>query len=846
VAQASLLRVLIAPEETRLSMDVLSSNAVETRIQAWFSQCGWNIFPFQQDVWDAFARGESGLIHSATGTGKTLAAWLAPVIAHMRRNHDAEPAPLSVLWITPMRALSQDTKQSLEKPIREMNLPWTIGVRNGDTSTAERAKQKKKPPHCLITTPESLSLMLSDPTARESLGNVHAVIVDEWHELLGTKRGVQVELALARLRRWNPSLITWGLSATLGNLDEAMESLMGVQGARQPPRIIEGVRDKRIVIDTLMQKNESRFPWAGHLGFVMLEEVADEIEATAKAGGSTLIFTNTRSQAELWYQALLAAKPDWAGAMALHHGSLDRDVRDYVEAGLKSGLLMAVVATSSLDLGVDFSPVARVLQIGSPKGVARLLQRAGRSGHAPGQVSRVTCVPSHAFEFVESLAAQRAARARKIESRKPLESPLDVLVQHMVTVALGGGFDAEELLEEVRQTRSFRHLTEADFDWALDFVTRGGESLRAYPEYRKVILRDARYVVEDNAIARRHRMAIGTIVSDASMEVRYMNGARLGYVEESFVARLSPGDAFVFAGRTVELIRVRDMSAYVKAAKKVKNLVPQWQGGKMPLSTQLAESVRDVLRDVRTNDVATMQSPEIAAVEKLFRVQRAWSRIPDADELLIEQIESREGNHLFFYPFAGRHVHTGLAALVGFRLGQMQPATFSFSVNDYGFELVSATPFSVNRALIVQAFSEERLLESVLQSLNAAELSKRHFREIARVAGLIFTGYPGAGKSNKQLQATSGLIYDVFAQWDKENPLLGQATREVIERELEFSRLKAAIAQVNRQRIMIVRSNRPTPFSFPLMVARFREKLSSESLADRIARMQAVFDGAAG
>lgn len=821
---------------------MLQEHGLESRVNAWFSGRGWHVFDFQRDVWNAFARGESGLIHSATGTGKTLAAWLAPVIAQ----GEATPSPLSVLWITPMRALSQDTRQSLERPIQDMQLPWTIGVRNGDTSTAERAKQKKKPPHCLITTPESLCLLLSEVTARETLSCVQAVIVDEWHELLGTKRGVQVELALARLRRWNPALRTWGLSATLGNLDEALDCLLGETAAQNPGRIIEGVRDKQIVIDTLMQKTDARFPWAGHLGFVMLEEVADEIAATAKAGGSTLIFTNTRSQAELWYQALLAARPDWAGAIALHHGSLDRDVRDYVEAGLKSGLLMAVVATSSLDLGVDFSPVARVLQIGSPKGVARLLQRAGRSGHAPGQVSRVTCVPSHAFEFVESLAAQRAAHARKIESRPPVEAPLDVLVQHMVTIALGGGFDAEEMLEEARQTRSFRHLTEADFDWALDFVTRGGESLHAYPEYRKVVQRNERYVVEDNAIARRHRMAIGTIVSDASMEVRYLSGARLGFVEESFIARLSPGDAFTFAGKTVELIRVRDMSAYVKAVKKVKNLVPQWQGGKMPLSTQLAQSVRQVLRDVRAQDTATMQTPEVAAVEKLFRVQRAWSRIPDADELLIEQIESREGHHLFFYPFAGRHVHTGLAALVGFRLSQMQPATFSFSVNDYGFELVSATPIVVNRALIARAFSEENLLESVLQSLNAAELAKRHFREIARVAGLIFTGFPGAGKTNKQLQATSGLIYDVFAQWDRENPLLAQASREVLERELEFTRLKTAITQLNRERITIVRSNRPTPFSFPLMVARFREKLSSESLADRIARMQAVFDGAAG
>jgi ATP-dependent Lhr-like helicase len=733
---------------------------------------------------------------------------------------------------------------SLEKPIREIGLPWTIGSRTGDTTTAERTRQSKRMPSALITTPESISLMLTQKDAREQFQHLKCVVVDEWHEMIGNKRGVQVELALARLRTIQPTLRTWGLSATLGNIEEAMSVMMGTSGSG---RAIEGVQDKKIVIDTLLPAAGEKFPWAGHLGFAMLGEVAQEIETVAKAGGSTLIFTNTRSQAELWYQALLAAKPDWAGAIALHHGSLDRDVRDYVEAGLKSGLLMAVVATSSLDLGVDFSPVARVLQIGSPKGVARLLQRAGRSGHAPGQVSRVTCVPTHAFEFVESLAAQRAARGKKIEARHPVNAPLDVLVQHMVTSALSGdgvqrGFEYDQLLDEVRRTHAFANLTETEFDWALDFVTRGGEALHAYPEYRKVELEGDRYVVNDAAIARRHRMAIGTIVSDASMDVRYMNGARLGHVEESFIARLSPGDAFTFAGKTLELIRVRDMTAIVKPAKKIKKLVPQWQGGKMPLSSQLASSVRDVLEDIRNTRQGESVAPEIDVIERLFRVQRAVSRVPARDELLIEQIETREGHHLFFYPFAGRHVHTGLAALFGYRLGQRLPATFSFSVNDYGFELLSATPFVLSRELLQSLFARDQLLETVLKSLNAAELAKRHFREIARVSGLIFTGFPGAGKTNKQLQATSGLIYDVFAQWDRENPLLAQATREVLERELEFRRLDDALTHLAGQRATIVRTDRPTPFSFPLMVERLREKLTTESLADRIARMQAVFE----
>lgn len=801
------------------------------RINAWFGASGWQPFAFQREVWEAFRHGESGLIHSATGTGKTLAAWLGPVMELM--DASAVPSPLSVLWITPMRALSADTCESLLRPVEEMQLPITVGVRTGDTTSAERTRQSKKMPTALITTPESLSLMLSQVGARETLSNLRAVIVDEWHELLGTKRGVQTELALARLRKWNPQLRVWGLSATLGNLPAALDVLLGARPS--PARLVEGVQDKKIVIDTLIPQRAEKFPWAGHLGFAMIDDVVREIESA----GTTLVFTNTRSQAELWYQALLEARPEWAGDIALHHGSLDHDVRAFVEAGLKTGRLRAVVATSSLDLGVDFSPVERVLQIGSPKGIARLMQRAGRSGHAPGATSRVTMVPSHAFEFVEAAAARRAAHAKHIESRRLIEKPLDVLVQHVVTIAAGEGFAERDLFDEVHLSYAYRELNLQEWSWVLDFVVKGGEALRAYPEYRKVVEQGGTFHVTDLAIARRHRMSIGTIVSDASMDVRYQNGARLGHVEESFIARLSNGDAFNFAGRTLELVRVKDMTAYVKPATKNRRLVPQWAGGKMPLSSELAAAIRQMLKDFREGRA---NEPELAVVKRLLHVQQKVSRIPDINELVIEQIDTREGHHIFCYPFAGRYVHLGLAALFGYRLGQIAPATFSFSVNDYGFELLSATPFVINRDAINRMLSTDELLEDVLKSLNAAELAKRHFREIARVAGLVFQGFPGANKTNKQVQATSGLIFDVFAQWDKDNPLLGQAEREVLQRELEFQRLRESLQVMKQQRVTVLRPSHPTPFCFPLMIERFSEKLTSEKLVDRIARMQLVFD----
>jgi ATP-dependent helicase Lhr and Lhr-like helicase len=813
-------------------------------LERWFESRGWRAFPFQREVWHAYLAGESGLIHSATGTGKTLAAWLGALAEWMAEQGaagqgraEARPPPLRVLWITPMRALAGDTKLSLERAVEGLGLPWTVGLRTGDTPSAERARQDRRLPSALVTTPESLSLMLSRADAREKLSDLRLVVVDEWHELLGNKRGVMTELALARLRRWNPAVRTWGLSATLGNIDEAMERL--APPPRGGHRIVHGESGKQIVMDTLIPPDVDRFPWAGHLGLAMLDRVIEAIEGSR----STLVFTNVRSQAEIWYQALLEARPEWAGIIGLHHGSLDTDVRQWVEAGLKEGRLKAVVATSSLDLGVDFSPVERVLQIGSPKGVARLLQRAGRSGHAPGQVSRVTCVPSHALEFVEAAAARRAAQAGRIEARQPVERPLDLLTQHLVTIAVGEGFEEAAMKAEVRSTRAFRDLTDAEWQWALDFVTRGGDALKAYPEYHKVVRgEDGIHRVPDAAIAKRHRMSIGTIVSDAAVNVQYLRGKRLGHVEESFIARLSKGDAFVFAGQLLEFIRVENMTAYVRPGRPGSAIIPRWDGGKCPLSSEVADGIRELLElhvDGREDE------PEMRAVKRLLKLQHSWSRVPRRHEMLVEQTETREGQHVFFYPFEGRQVHMGLSALLSYRFGRTRAATFSLSFTDYGFELVSRERFELLPLLKAGVFTTDNLLEDMLASLNAAELSKRQFREIARVAGLVFQGYPGQPKTNRQVQATSGLIWEVFARWDPSNPLLGQAEREVLERQLEFSRLAAALRRIAKTPILLRQTHKPSPFAFPIMVGRFREKLSSEKLADRVRRMQVEFDRAA-
>jgi len=633
------------------------------RLEAWFSANGWRAFEFQREVWQAYLAGESGLVHSATGSGKTLAAALGPIAEWLAENSSSplgegrgkgQAPALRVLWITPMRALAGDTVVSIQRAIEGLGLPWTIGLRTGDTSSAERAKQARRLPSILVTTPESLSLMLSNADAREKLSGVRLAVVDEWHELLGNKRGVQAELGLARLREFNPGMRTWGLSATLGNLDEALARLVGYRPGRAAEaapgttRIVEGVSDKKVAIDTLIPPEIDRVPWAGHLGLSMLDHVVDAIDSSR----STLVFTNVRSAAELWYQGILEARPEWAGLIGLHHGSLDTDVRRWVEQGLKEGKLKAVVATSSLDLGVDFSPVERVLQIGSAKGVARLLQRAGRSGHAPGQVSRVTCVPSHALEFVEAAAARRAAMAGRIEARRPVERPLDLLTQHLVTIAAGEGFEPGAMRAEVMRAHAFRELSDAEWQWALDFVTRGGDALKAYPDYHKVVLdEDGRYRVKDASIAKRHRMSIGTIVSDAAVNVCFRRGKRLGNVEESFIARLSPGDHFIFAGQLLEFMRLDNMVAYVKPGKSGSAIIPRWDGGKCPLSSEVADSIRELLElhiEGRENE------PETRAVARLLKLQHKWSRIPKRGEMLVEQVQTREGHHIFFYPFAGR------------------------------------------------------------------------------------------------------------------------------------------------------------------------------------------------
>lgn len=811
--------------------------------QQWFKQRRWKPFPFQRETWDAYLAGESGLVHAPTGLGKTFAVWGGLVSEWLNENPDKDDwplraEPLRVLWITPLRALANDTAKSLLAPVSDLQMPWTVGLRTGDTSSAARQKQRDRFPTALITTPESLSLLLTHADTREKFASLRCVIMDEWHELLGSKRGVQAELCLARLRRWLPALRVWGLSATLGNLAQAMGVLQGAGEPSRPKRLISAHVDKKFELKTLLPRTMERFPWSGHAGLNLLPAVVRQIEKH----DTTLLFTNTRSQTEIWFQALQAARPEWGNQLAIHHGSVDRDVREEVEGRLRAGSIKCVVCTSSLDLGVDFSPVEQVIQIGAPKGVARMLQRAGRSGHQPGGVSRIICVPAHALELVEFAAVREAISRGELESRVPLEHPLDVLAQHLVTLALGGGFNEAEAWAEVRSAYSYRNLHLDDWKWVLDFITRGGDSLRAYPEYQKVRQEGERYTVEKPLIAKFHRMSVGTITSEASMAVKLKSGAFLGTIEEAFIARLRPGDGFSFAGFQLELVRVRDMTAIVRKSKKPSRRIPQWMGGKMPLSTQLAHSVRLMLTAAKAGRYA---GAEMAAVEPVLKIQAAWALIPDVDELLIEWTKTRHGFHYFIYPFAGRLAHEGLAALTAYRLGRLAPRTFTLTMNDYGFALHTPTEMALAEADWRAAFSPERLTEDLLECLNSTELAKRQFREIARIAGLIFQGYPGAGKSNRQLQASSGLFFDVFAKYDPENRLLQQARREVVERQLEVRRLQTSLEDIRAMKFRLMAIERLTPLAFPLWAMWVQAEVSSEQWRDRVQRMAEQLEAAA-
>ncbi|MFY1989907.1 ligase-associated DNA damage response DEXH box helicase [Achromobacter xylosoxidans] len=800
-------------------------------LAAWFAARGWKPAPFQRETWRRYLDGESGLLHTPTGSGKTLAAFGGPLLEALAG--DAPMAPGEgprVLWVTPLRALAADTTRALTQTAADMGLAWTVALRTGDASARDKRLARQGKAQALVITPESLALLLSYADASSRFRALRCIVVDEWHELLGNKRGVLLQLCLARLRRLSPGVRTWGLSATLGNLDEARAVLLPHAPGSA---LVAGARPRRMQISTLLPERSRALPWAGHLSLSQLERVFKRLFDVR----ATLLFTNTRAQAELWHRALESIWPEAPATLALHHGSLDPKLRAAVEQGLRDGTVRCVVATSSLDLGVDFPAVDQVLQIGSPKGVARLLQRAGRARHRPGESGNVVCVPAQALELIEYAAARQAIARGEIESRPPPVGSLDVLAQHAVTLALGGGFEADELYREVRGTHAYAALDAATWRAVLDFIVQGGRALAKYPDYQRVVRDDdGRYRVRDRRVAFRHRLSIGTITADGAVAVRYLRGGSLGSVEEGFLARLRRGDRFQFAGRTLELVRLEGMVAYVRRAKGGDGPVATWQGGRMPLSTQLASEVESLYSHPGPH-------PEMRAVEPLLRIQAQASALPDRGRLVAERIGSRRGMHLFLFPFAGRAVHEGIAAMIALRWGRRQANTISYTVNDYGLMLTLAEPAALDDALLRQLLSPDNMADDLRDGVNLGEMARRQFREIARVAGLLTPSLPGqAARSLRQVQASSGLLYDVLRRYDPDHLLLAQAEREVFELQLEAPRLLAALHDCQRRELLLREPRALTPLSFPLWTESMRGQLSTETWQARVRRAAAQLE----
>jgi len=824
-------------------------------IREWYKRKNWEQFAFQREMEAAYLDGFSGLLNAPTGSGKTFALFLPFLAGYINKHPDSYTKQtnngLLMLWITPLRALTNDIKKAMQEVCDEIGIPWKIATRTGDTPAAEKAALKKKLPEVLLTTPESLHLMLAQKEYPKIFQGLQVVVIDEWHELLGTKRGVQVELGLSRLKALSRESLAqstkqqdyrlptmdyglriWGISATIGNLEQAADVLLGNDFPPDKITMIRANLEKKLVIKSIIPENIENYSWSGHIGIKLLPQVM-EIVAKSK---TTLIFTNTRSQSEIWYHAILDNYPEYAGIMAMHHGSLDNELRNWVEAALHAEALKVVVCTSSLDLGVDFRPVDTVVQVGSPKGVARFMQRAGRSGHHPGAISKAYFVPTHSLELLEGAALKEGIKKGIFESRDPMLLTMDVLIQYMVTLAVSDGFRADELFKEVKSTFAFADLTRNEFNQLLDFITNGGKTLAQYDEFLKVEVENGLFKVNSRRVAMRHRLSIGTITSELSIRIKWLSGGSLGTIEESFVSKLKPGNVFWFAGRSLEFIRVKEMTAYVKKSNSTKGLIPSWNGGRMPLSSQLAAVFRDKLDEVAHG---IEKDEEVIALKPLFDLQSRLSHLPQSHEFLIESFKSHEGHHLLFYPFEGRLVHEGMASLLAYRISKIKSASFSIAMNDYGFELLTDDDVPIETVLEDAGFfSIDNLLDDIQHSLNANEMARRRFRDIAHIGGLVFTGYPGQPVKNKHLQASTSLLFEVFSEYEPDNLLVRQAYNEALAFQLEEFRLRMALQRISKQNIILKTIERPTPFAFPIMVDSLgREKLTTETLEERISKM---------
>ena len=818
-------------------MNSLSRKNSINNIKTFFYKKNWEPLPYQIQTWEAYLKGENGIIQVPTGCGKTYAALMGPL---SKLKDPKKTDGLNILLITPLKALSRDLKNSIHLAAQHFSQDITIGIRNGDTSPYEKRKQILQPPNILITTPESLSLLLSNKQSNKLFSNLTSIIIDEWHELMGGKRGNQCELSLSWLRGNKKYLQVWAMSATIGNIEEAARAIIGVKGHN--PRIIRTNIQKEIEIFSVLPDEKTTLPWSGHLGIRSYTSLLKMIDKSK----STLLFTNTRNQSERWYQCLKFCLPEMEDKIAIHHGSLDKEDRKFVEAGVKDGSIKWVVCTSSLDLGVDFQPVEQIVQIGSAKNLARLIQRAGRSAHRPGGNSKIIFMPTNSLELLEISAMRRIIKSGVSENIRIPELSYDVLLQHLVSLACGNGFDPKIEKERIKNCWSYRNISDKDWDWCIDFLENGGKCLNAYPRYKKIekeksnINNNFKYFVKDNSLIRLHKFNIGTITSDNFINVKYLRGKSLGNLEENFAAKLKPGDNFYFAGKMLQFLKIKDMNLYVKKSSKKSSLIPAWIGGQMAFSDLLSDNLRkeiDICNNL-DNDYEYINE-ELNSLLPILNKQKEISNIPKREELLIEIYKTKGFSNLFVFTLDGKFVNEGIAFLWALRFARKKQSTFSITTNDFGFGLTTTEDydFSIISKDSSYFFESKNLEEDLEKAINFSELTKRRFKNIAQISGLVNQNNINKSKTSNQLQISSSLFFDVFKRYEKDHLLIKQAYREVKEFQLENKRINKSLERLSNLKIILNKTKMPSPFAFPLLVERLKNTLSNEPIEKRVEKL---------
>ncbi|NTZ43405.1 ligase-associated DNA damage response DEXH box helicase [Altererythrobacter sp. SALINAS58] len=796
----------------------MAGTSIPSEVSAWFEGRGWRIRRHQSEMLEAADAGLHAMLVADTGAGKTLAGFLPTLAAFTpsRLGHGPVPEGLHTLYVSPLKALAHDVHRNLVVPVEEMGLPIRVEARSGDTSSDRKKKQRTKPPHVLLTTPESLSLLLSYPESFEMFAGLKRVIVDEIHAFATGKRGDLLALALARLEAIAPDVQRAALSATVAD-PQAFREWLAPHGDIDSVALVEGEPGADPEVEILLPLEE-RVPWGGHAATWAIPQLYERI----KANNTTLIFTNTRFLAEYIFQNLWDVNEDNL-PIGVHHGSLSKEARRKVEGAMAEGTLRALVATSSLDLGVDWGDIDLVVQMGAPKGSSRLLQRVGRANHRLDQPSRALLVPGNRFEFLEATAARDAVEEGQRDGEDFRPGGLDVLAQHIMACACAAPFDEAELLSEVRSSLAYAYVDETIWQRVLTFVATGGYALKAYDRFKRIVRdRDGTWRLAHPEHAARHRLNAGIIVDSEMLNVRFGNGRSLGKVEERFAASLSPKDTFSFAGMSLEVEKVKDMEVIVRAAKKAA-MIPSYGGQRMPLTTHLAGRVREMLVD----RAGWARFPD--DVREWLEVQDWRSQMPGPNQLLVESFPHGQREYSVYYTFEGWNANQSLGMLITRRMEERGLRPGGFVANDYSLAVWGLEPVKDPAPLL----SPDILAHEFVEWVQESHLLRRAFREVAVIAGMVERQQPGRRKSGKQVTFSTDLIYDVLRKYEPEHVLLEAAWADARERMTDVGRLGNLLERSTRE-LVHVELDRVSPLAVPVMVVIGRENLPQGAVDDEL------------